>query len=32
MNDTIKAALDALRQLGGSLGPNNIVASVCNTR
>lgn len=32
MNDTIKAVLDALQQQGGTLGPNNIVASVCNTR
>jgi hypothetical protein len=32
MNDTIKAVLDALQQQGGTLGPNNIVTSVCNTR
>ena len=32
MNDTIKAVLDALQQQGGTLAPNNIVASVCNTR
>ncbi|HEV2738148.1 MAG TPA: DUF4189 domain-containing protein [Candidatus Elarobacter sp.] len=32
MNDTIKAALDALQAQGGTLGPNNIVASGCNTR
>jgi uncharacterized protein DUF4189 len=32
MNDTIKAALDALQAQGGTLGANNIVASVCNTR
>ena len=31
-NDTIKAALDALQAQGGTLGANNIVASVCNTR
>jgi hypothetical protein len=32
MNDTIKAALDALQQQGGTLGANNIVASACNSR
>jgi hypothetical protein len=32
MNDTIKAVLDALQQQGGTLAPNNIIASVCNTR
>ena len=30
-NSSIKAALDALQQLGGTLGANNIVASVCNS-
>lgn len=32
VNDTIKAALDALQAQGGTLGANNIVASACNTR
>ena len=32
VNQTIKAALDALQAQGGTLAPNNIVASVCNTR
>ena len=32
MNDTIKAALDALQAQGGTLGSNNIVASACNSR
>jgi hypothetical protein len=32
MNDTIKAALDALQAQGGTLGANNIISSVCNTR
>ena len=32
MNDTIKAVLDALQQQGGTLAPNNIIASVCNSR
>ena len=31
VNQTIKAALDALQAQGGTLGANNIVASVCNT-
>jgi Domain of unknown function (DUF4189) len=32
VNQTIKAALDALQAQGGTLSANNIVASVCNTR